>query len=98
MRFYVSTPGLHIRPRNTDWLYDRRLPQIAAFDPRVQVYLQRSSLRTLEFNVRFAAGILRQRTKLPIPLSLTSQSEYRSICPTCAVLSQMSSTGHHRRT
>ena len=67
MRFYVFTPGFHIRPRNTDWVYNRMLPQISRYEPQVEIYLQRSFLKSLEYNARFVAHILKSRAHFPAP-------------------------------
>ena len=76
VKFYVSTPGFHLRPKNTDWISERNLPQITAFDSRVEIYLQRSFWNSLKFNVRFASGILQNRTRLPVPASLQVESRF----------------------
>ena len=76
MRFYVSTPGFHLRPKNTDWISERNLPHLTEFDPRVDIYLQHSFRNSLAFNVRYAAAILRNHTGLPIPISLQLESKF----------------------
>jgi len=75
MRFYVFAPGFFLRPKNTDWLYNRTLPQVSQFDPRVEVYLQGSFLKSVQVNARTAAGILKSRAKLPIPEELLPEFE-----------------------
>ena len=67
MKFYVFTPGFHVRPRNTDWVYNRMLPQISRFDPEVEIYLQRSFLKSFEYNARFVIHILKSRANFPAP-------------------------------
>jgi glycosyltransferase involved in cell wall biosynthesis len=67
LKFYVFTPGFHVRPRNTDWVYNRMLPQISRFDPEVQIYLQRSLSKSLEYNARFVIHILKSRANFPAP-------------------------------
>ena len=69
MKFYVFTPGFHVRPRNTDWVYTRMLPQISSFEPKVEIYLQRSVSKSLEYNARFITQILKSRTNFPAPKS-----------------------------
>jgi glycosyltransferase involved in cell wall biosynthesis len=60
---------VHIRPRNTDWLYNRSLPQISRFNPKVEIYLERSIPRALAYNSRAVMEILKNRLHLPVPLS-----------------------------
>ena len=69
MKFYVFTPGFHVRPRNTDWVYTRLLPQVSKFEPRVEMYLQESFWKSLEYNARFVAHILKSRAHFPTPKS-----------------------------
>jgi glycosyltransferase involved in cell wall biosynthesis len=75
VRFYVFAPGFHLRPRNTDWIYNHTLPEMTAFDPRVEVYLQRSFVNSLEYNIRAAAEIAANRLNLPVPRSLLPEIE-----------------------
>ena len=67
MKFYVFTPGFHVRPRNTDWGYNRILPQLSRYEPQVEIYLQQSFLKSLEYNARFVAHILKSRMHFPTP-------------------------------
>ena len=56
-----------MRPRNTDWVYNRMLPQISRYNPQVEIYLQKSFLKSLEYNARFVAHILKSRAHFPAP-------------------------------
>jgi glycosyltransferase involved in cell wall biosynthesis len=74
---YVSTPQFYIRPRNTDWLYNRLLTRLTEFNPDLDVYLQQSFLSSLAVNLRKSVDIVRSRYKLPVPVSLLGKQESR---------------------
>jgi len=77
MRMYVSTPQFYIRPSNTDWLYNRLLTRLTEFNPGLDVYLQQSLLSSLAVNLRKSLDIVRNRYRLPVPVSLLPRQESR---------------------
>jgi glycosyltransferase involved in cell wall biosynthesis len=68
---------VHIRPRNTDWLYNRSLPEISRFNPNVEIYLERSLSRALAYNTRAAMEIVKSRLHLPVPGMLLPEIQSR---------------------
>ena len=69
MRFYIYTPQLFVRPKNTDWLYDQLLARLPEFNPELDIWLQRSAVRTSVENLRMIANIARSRLGVPLPRS-----------------------------
>jgi glycosyltransferase involved in cell wall biosynthesis len=77
VRFYVSSPRFHIRPRNTDWLYNQHLPRVSEFASDFEIYLQQVWIPSLITNARNAAEIVRNRLKVPLPAIMLPQIEDR---------------------
>ncbi len=77
MKFYVFSPAFHIRPKNTDWLYNRGLPQVRDFTDGLEIYLQQAWLPSLITNLRIASAIAGARLHLPLPTVLEPQIEDR---------------------
>lgn len=77
MRFYVYSPTFHIRPKNTDWLYNCSLSQIRDYTDGLDIYLQQAILPSVVMNMRYAANIARSRLHLPIPQMLMPSYEAR---------------------
>jgi len=75
VRFYVFSPVFHVRPRNTDWLYNCSLPQVKEFTDGLEIYLQQAWLPSLLTNARIAASIAGGRLHLPVPPVLRPQIE-----------------------
>lgn len=77
MKFYVFAPTFHIRPRNTDWIYNKTLSQISLFNPNVEIYLQQSFERSFAYNTRAAIEILKNRLHLRLPQAFLPEIQSR---------------------
>jgi len=77
VRFYVFSPRFHLRPKNTDWLYNKYLPRVSEFTDGLEIYLQQAILPSLITNIRLAAAIAHNRLGTPLPALLQPEHESR---------------------